>query len=67
MNGGGYGLGSLKLDGTAKAGVVFAIAQKALAESLPIYFVGVGEAEDDLRPFCSRPLCASAVGYRLRK
>ena len=45
------GLVVSKLDGTAKAGVVFAIAQKALAESLPIYFVGVGEAEDDLRPF----------------
>ena len=45
------GLVVSKLDGTAKAGVVFAIAQNAQAESLPIYFVGVGEAEDDLRPF----------------
>ena len=48
------GLVVSKLDGTAKAGVVFAISQRALtgeASSLPIYFVGVGEGEDDLRPF----------------
>ncbi len=48
------GLVVSKLDGTAKAGVVFAISQRALtgeASSLPIYFVGVGEREDDLRPF----------------
>ena len=48
------GLVVSKLDGTAKAGVVFAISQRALtadASSLPIYFVGVGESEDDLRPF----------------
>lgn len=37
-----------KLDGTAKGGIVFAIAQKM---QLPIYFVGVGEQLDDLLPF----------------
>ncbi len=37
-----------KLDGTAKGGIVFAIAD---ALSLPIEFIGVGEALDDLRPF----------------
>jgi fused signal recognition particle receptor len=37
-----------KLDGTAKGGIVFAIAQKM---QLPIYFVGVGEQIDDLLPF----------------
>jgi fused signal recognition particle receptor len=50
------GLVVSKLDGTAKAGVVFAISQSALASDvpeLPIYFVGVGESEDDLRPFAA--------------
>ncbi|MBU2098615.1 MAG: signal recognition particle-docking protein FtsY [Gammaproteobacteria bacterium] len=42
------GLCLTKLDGTAKGGVVFAIA-KALA--LPIRFIGIGEQAEDLRPF----------------
>jgi len=42
------GLIVTKLDGTARAGVLFAIAQRF---SLPVYFVGVGEQVDDLRPF----------------
>jgi len=37
-----------KLDGTAKGGVVFAIAEHL---GLPIRFIGVGEGVDDLRPF----------------
>ena len=37
-----------KLDGTAKGGVVAAIAQ---ALPIPIRFIGVGEGVDDLRPF----------------
>jgi fused signal recognition particle receptor len=37
-----------KLDGTAKGGIVFAIAQKM---KLPIYYIGVGEKIDDLLPF----------------
>lgn len=37
-----------KLDGTAKGGIILAIAQKL---KLPIRFIGVGEAVDDLRPF----------------
>jgi fused signal recognition particle receptor len=37
-----------KLDGTAKGGVIFAIARQL---GLPIRFVGVGEQIDDLRPF----------------
>lgn len=37
-----------KLDGTAKGGVVFALAKQL---KLPIRFVGVGERIDDLRPF----------------
>ena len=50
------GLVITKLDGSAKAGVIFAIA--AMPEiggmpntTLPIYYVGVGEAIDDLRGF----------------
>ena len=42
------GLVLTKLDGTAKGGMAFAVAQET---GLPIYFVGVGEAVDDLRPF----------------
>ena len=37
-----------KLDGTAKGGIVFAIAKKL---NLPVKFVGVGEQIDDLIPF----------------
>ena len=39
-----------KLDGTAKGGVVFAIAKRL---GLPIRFIGVGEQADDLRPFAA--------------
>ncbi|HQM87382.1 MAG TPA: signal recognition particle-docking protein FtsY, partial [Methylotenera sp.] len=35
-------------DGTAKGGVIAAIAQ---ARPIPIRFIGVGESIDDLRPF----------------
>ena len=45
------GLCITKLDGTAKGGVVFALAKRF---ALPIYFVGVGESADDLRPFDAR-------------
>ncbi len=37
-----------KLDGTAKGGIVLAIANEL---SLPIFFIGVGEGLDDLQPF----------------
>lgn len=37
-----------KLDGTAKGGIIFAIAKKL---GLPIRFIGIGEGVDDLRPF----------------
>lgn len=42
------GITLTKLDGTAKGGIVFAIASKM---GLPIRFIGVGEKIDDLRPF----------------
>lgn len=45
------GITLTKLDGTAKGGVIFAIAQKL---GIPIRFVGVGEGIDDLRPFAAQ-------------
>lgn len=42
------GLVLTKLDGTAKGGVIAAIARE---KSIPLRFVGVGEGLDDLRPF----------------
>lgn len=44
------GITLTKLDGTAKGGVIFALAKKM---GLPIRFIGVGEGIDDLRPFNS--------------
>ncbi len=42
------GLIMTKLDGTAKGGILVALAAKF---ALPVHFVGVGEGEDDLMPF----------------
>lgn len=44
------GISLTKLDGTAKGGIIFAIAKKL---GLPIRFIGVGEALEDLRPFAA--------------
>lgn len=44
------GLVLTKLDGTAKGGVVFALAERL---GIPIRFIGVGEQVDDLRPFAA--------------
>lgn len=46
------GLTLTKLDGTAKGGVIFAIARQL---GLPIRFIGFGETADDLRPFAAEP------------
>lgn len=45
------GITLTKLDGTAKGGVIFALAQQL---DIPIRFIGVGESLDDLRPFVAR-------------
>jgi fused signal recognition particle receptor len=47
------GLVLTKLDGTAKAGVIFAIVRslKDSGRHIPVYYIGVGEGADDLRPF----------------
>lgn len=42
------GITLTKLDGTAKGGIVFAIAERL---QVPIRFIGVGESIEDLRPF----------------
>jgi len=44
------GLIVTKLDGTAKAGVLFAIARQIRK---PVYFIGIGEGIDDLKPFAA--------------
>ncbi|WP_082305765.1 signal recognition particle-docking protein FtsY [Pseudoalteromonas sp. '520P1 No. 423'] len=45
------GITLTKLDGTAKGGVIFAVADKF---NIPIRYIGVGEGIDDLRPFKSK-------------
>ena len=45
------GISVTKLDGTAKGGVLFAISDTL---NLPIRYIGVGEAIDDLKPFDSK-------------
>ncbi|MBE9515831.1 MAG: signal recognition particle-docking protein FtsY [Proteobacteria bacterium] len=42
------GINLTKLDGTAKGGIIVAIARKF---DIPVRFIGVGEAKEDLRPF----------------
>jgi fused signal recognition particle receptor len=44
------GLVLTKLDGTAKGGVIIGLAD---AFAIPVRFVGVGEAADDLRDFAA--------------
>jgi fused signal recognition particle receptor len=53
------GLIVTKLDGTAKGGVVCAIARE---RPKPLLFVGVGEGIDDLRPFVARDFAEALVG-----
>jgi fused signal recognition particle receptor len=53
------GLILTKLDGTAKGGVVCAIAKE---KPVPLLFVGVGEDIDDLRPFVARDFAEALVG-----
>jgi fused signal recognition particle receptor len=53
------GLVLTKLDGTAKGGVVVALAEKF---GLPIHFIGVGEGVEDLRPFTSHSFARSLMG-----
>ncbi|MCP3056634.1 signal recognition particle-docking protein FtsY [Aurantimonas sp. LRZ36] len=53
------GLVMTKLDGTARGGILVAIAAK---HKLPVYFVGVGEGIDDLEPFKARDFASAIAG-----
>lgn len=53
------GLVMTKLDGSAKGGVVVALAEKF---GLPVHAVGVGEGIDDLKPFAARSFARSLMG-----
>jgi len=53
------GLAVTKLDGTAKGGVVVALAERF---GLPVHAIGVGESADDLRPFDPKDFARSLVG-----
>lgn len=56
------GLIITKLDGTAKGGVLAAIVEARRGRPLPILFIGVGEAVDDLQPFVARDFANALVG-----
>ncbi|HEU4660392.1 MAG TPA: signal recognition particle-docking protein FtsY [Pseudolabrys sp.] len=53
------GLVMTKLDGTARGGILVAIAAKF---GLPVHFIGVGEGIDDLAPFTARDFARAVVG-----
>ncbi|MAT64475.1 MAG: signal recognition particle-docking protein FtsY [Gammaproteobacteria bacterium] len=53
------GLTLTKLDGTAKGGIIFAIARRL---GVPIRFIGVGEKIEDLRPFEAGEFVAALFG-----
>jgi fused signal recognition particle receptor len=53
------GITLTKLDGTAKGGIIFAIAKKL---QLPIRFIGVGETIDDLRSFEAEEFVDALLG-----
>ncbi len=55
------GLVMTKLDGTAKGGVLVAIAE---AHGLPIHFIGLGETAEDLRPFSAAAFAKALVGIK---
>ena len=53
------GLVMTKLDGTAKGGILVALAGRF---GLPVHYIGVGEGEDDLQPFIARDFARALVG-----
>ncbi|RST88266.1 signal recognition particle-docking protein FtsY [Aquibium carbonis] len=53
------GLVMTKLDGTARGGILVAIAAK---HKLPVYFIGVGEQVDDLEPFSASEFAKAIAG-----
>jgi fused signal recognition particle receptor len=53
------GLVMTKLDGTARGGILVALAEK---HRLPVHFIGVGEGIDDLAPFTARDFAQAIAG-----
>lgn len=53
------GLVMTKLDGTARGGILVAVAAKF---KLPVHFIGVGEGIDDLSPFTARDFARAVAG-----
>ncbi len=53
------GLVMTKLDGTARGGILVAIAKKF---GLPVHFIGVGEGVDDLEPFAAADFARAIAG-----
>jgi fused signal recognition particle receptor len=53
------GLVMTKLDGTARGGILVAIATKY---GLPVHFIGVGESVDDLSPFAAKDFARAIAG-----
>ena len=53
------GLVMTKLDGTARGGILVAIAAKY---GLPVHFIGVGEGIDDLEPFAAGDFAKALAG-----
>jgi fused signal recognition particle receptor len=48
-----------KLDGTARGGILIALADKF---ALPVHFIGVGERVEDLAPFSARDFARAIAG-----
>jgi fused signal recognition particle receptor len=53
------GLVMTKLDGTARGGILVALAEKF---ALPVHFIGVGEGVEDLEPFAARDFAEAIAG-----
>jgi fused signal recognition particle receptor len=53
------GLAMTKLDGTARGGILVAIAEKF---AVPVHFIGIGESVDDLAPFSAHDFARAIVG-----
>jgi fused signal recognition particle receptor len=53
------GLVMTKLDGTARGGILVAIAERF---GVPVHFIGIGEGLDDLQPFAARDFARAIAG-----
>jgi fused signal recognition particle receptor len=56
------GLVMTKLDGTARGGILVALAEK---HKLPVHFIGVGEGVDDLAPFAAKDFAKAIAGIEV--